>query len=55
MEIELLERDTEIKRLEHLLYEEGQRELGQFRLGKWRLTEDLINVYKYLKGGYKKA
>lgn len=49
-------RDTKIAmRLEHLFYEERQRELGQFSVDKWRLTEDLINVCKYSKGGYKEV
>ncbi|GAB0191829.1 hypothetical protein GRJ2_001648200 [Grus japonensis] len=40
-----------IKGLEHLLYEEGQRELGLFRLEKRRLGEGRISVSKYLMGG----
>lgn len=42
-----------INGLKHLSYKEKLKEVELFTLEKRRVSEDLINVYKYLMGGRK--
>jgi len=54
--MDLLEGATKmIRGMEHLLYEDGLRELGLFCQKEKRLWGDLIATFQYLKRAYKKG
>ena len=44
-----------IRRLEHLPYGEGLREVGLFSLERRKLQGDFTAAFQYLKGAYRKA
>ena len=43
-----------IQAMEHLSYDDRQKELGLFSLEKRKLWEDLVAAFQYIEGGYRK-